>query len=157
MTGPAPEGSALTTVLAFDYGRRRIGVAVGNLIINTATPLTTLANTDQGPDWPALEKLCAEWCPDLLIIGLPVMLDGSPSANYPEVENFAQAMDERFSMPIVLVDEKLSSVEAKEQIKAARQSGLRRRTRSGDVDKFAAQVILRSWLNQRDQSPPDLA
>lgn len=149
MTGPAADNEALTTVLAFDYGRRRIGVAVGNLVINSATPLTTLQNTADGPDWSAIEQLYSDWEPDLLIIGLPLMLDGSPSANTPQVREFASALGKRFAAPQVLVDEKLSSAEAKEQLKASRQAGMRRRTRTGDVDKFAAQVILRTWLNER--------
>lgn len=139
----------VTTLLAFDFGRRRIGVAVGNAIIGSANPLVTIRHSVHGPDWMQIEKLMKEWQPDLVIVGLPLKTDGSPSENVPEVKAFAKSMQTRFAAAVELVDEKLSSVEAREQIKEARQSGLRRRTQAGDIDKYAAQVILRTWLNEQ--------
>ena len=141
--------SAITTLLAFDYGRRRIGVAVGNVITSSANPLTTVFQTGQGPDWHQIEKLVKEWQPELIIVGLPLKTDDTPSDNLDEVKAFADALKQRCGVNIELVDEKLSSTEAREQIKEARQAGLRRRTQAGDIDKFAAQVILRTWLNER--------
>lgn len=150
MSAPA----TVTTVLAFDYGLRRIGVAVGNALIESSNPLTTLHTRGDEPDWSALTRLVDEWSPELILVGLPLMLDDTRSTNAAAAERFAATLAGLTGREVLLVDEKLSSVEAREQIRESRQAGLRKRTRRGDVDKFAAQVILRTWLNQRDGRRP---
>lgn len=144
----ATERSAVT-LMAFDFGARRIGVAVGNALINTTNPLTTVRNQSDGINWSEIDQLIKEWQPDLIIVGLPLMLDGKPSSNTPAVEAFAAQVTERSQIDVVLVDEKLSSTEAREHLRASRRDGLRKRTQAGDIDKFAAEVILRTWLNQQ--------
>ena len=145
---------AVTTVLAFDFGFKRIGVAVGNATIGSTNPLTTLHSTGGEADWRALEALIKEWSPELILVGLPLMLDDTPSANAKAAERFAAKIAEISQREVLMVDEKLSSSEAREEIRESRQAGLRKRTRPGDIDKFAAQVILRTWLNQRDGRRP---
>lgn len=147
-------GASVATVLAFDFGYRRIGVAVGNASIETANPLTTVHTPGTKPDWPQILQLVKEWAPDLILVGLPLMLDDTPSANAPAAEQFGAELAIKSRLNVLMVDEKLSSAAAKEAIKSARQAGLRKRTRPGDIDKFAAQVILRTWLNQRDGRRP---
>ncbi len=151
MSSPA----TVTTVLAFDFGYKRIGVAVGNAMIESSNPLTTLHTTGSEPDWHALESLIKEWSPELIVVGLPLMLDDTPSANAGAAEQFAAKLAEISQRDVLMVDEKLSSAEAREEIRESRQAGLRKRTRPGDIDKFAAQVILRTWLNQRDGRRPE--
>ncbi len=146
--------TVMATVLAFDFGIRRIGVAVGNASIETANPLTTVHTPGTEPDWPQILKLVKEWAPDLILVGLPLMLDDTPSANASAAEQFGAELAAKSQRNVLMVDEKLSSAEAKEAIKSSRQAGLRKRTRPGDIDKFAAQVILRTWLNQRDGRQP---
>ncbi len=150
MSAQAP----VATVLAFDFGYRRIGVAVGNASLETANPLTTVHSSGADPDWTQILKLVKEWGPDLIIVGLPLMLDDTPSANAKAAEQFGAELATKSGRNVLMVDEKLSSAAAKEAIKTSRQAGLRKRTRPGDVDKFAAQVILRTWLNQRDGRQP---
>ena len=145
---------SVATVLAFDFGYRRIGVAVGNATIETSNPLTTLHTSGPEQDWAALEKLIKEWAPDLILVGLPLMLDDTPSANARAAEQFGVKLARLSQREVLMVDEKLSSTAAREELKRARQAGLRKRTRPGDIDKFAAKVILRTWLNQRDGRRP---
>ncbi|MEM7082427.1 MAG: Holliday junction resolvase RuvX [Pseudomonadota bacterium] len=145
---------AVSTVMAFDYGKRRIGVAVGSTLIGTANPLTTLHHTGD-PDWTAIDKLVREWGPDLLLVGLPLMLDDSPSANTVDAERFGANLQEHTGRKVIMVDEKLSSAAARDEIRARRQAGMAKRTQPGDIDKFAAQVILRTWLNQRGGRQPE--
>lgn len=147
----------ISTVLAFDFGRRRIGVAVGNVMLESANPLTTVHTTGDEPDWNAVVALVKEWSPDLVLVGLPLMLDDTPSANASAAEAFGHTLSELTGRKVLMVDEKLSSAAAREHLKTARQAGLRKRTRPGDVDKFAAQVILRTWLNHRDGRRPQPA
>jgi len=154
VTADLPDFAQVSGVIAFDFGQRRIGVAVGNARFETANPLKTITSTDEEPDWQAVASIIKEWQPDLVIVGFPKHLDDTPSANATEIESFAAQIEARHSLPVLLVDEKLSYAEAREQIKTSRQAGLRRRTRPGDVDKFAAQVILRTWLNERDGRRP---
>ena len=146
---------AVTTVLAFDFGYKRIGIAVGNVLIDTTNPLTTISAVGREPDWSALRRVLDEWSPDLLLVGLPLMLDGTPSPNANDARRFAARLQELSGVDVLMVDEKLSSLEAREGIRESRQAGLRRRTRPGDIDKFAAEVILRTWLNQRGGRRPD--
>ncbi|MFK8028878.1 MAG: Holliday junction resolvase RuvX [Gammaproteobacteria bacterium] len=143
------------TVLAFDFGYKRIGVAVGNATIDSSNPLTTVHTPGTEPNWAELEKLIKEWSPDLILVGLPLMLDDTPSANAKAAEQFGAKLARLSQREVLMVDEKLSSTAAREELKRARQAGLRKRTKPGDIDKFAAQVILRSWLNQRDGRRPE--
>ncbi len=146
--GPAPAGSPRpATVLGFDYGLRRIGVAVGETVTRTARPLAVVAAA-RGPDWPALDRLVAEWGPDALVVGIPYNLDGTPHALTRAAERFARRLAARYRLPVHRVDERLSSAAARAAIREARAAGrLRRPARRGARDRAAAQVILQAWLD----------
>ena len=132
-------------VLGFDYGRRRIGVAVGQTITRSATPVATLEATPAGPDWPRLLALVAEWRPTGLVVGVPYNADGTPHDLTHEVLAFASALGARTGLPVHTVDERLSSAEAEATLREQRAAG-RRRVAKADVDAAAACVILKGWL-----------
>lgn len=141
-----PSGQA-GLVLAFDYGRRRIGVASGNTLRRSASPLGAIANTAGGPAWSAVDSLIREWQPDLIVVGLPYNADGSESAMSAQVRAFAGELERRYALPVRMVDERYSSLEAESLLKAERESGARkRRVTKTDVDAAAACVILERWL-----------
>jgi putative Holliday junction resolvase len=136
--------------LGFDYGRRRIGVAVGGPATGRASPLAIVRCRDDGPDWTAVEGLVEEWRPDRLVVGLPYNDDGTESDMTRLVRRFAGRLQARFRIPVELVDERLSSREAEARLREARATGARRRrVRKEDVDMVATAVILQGWLDNQ--------
>ena len=133
------------TVLAFDYGLKRIGAAVGQALTGTASPLQAVAARDGKPEWSHIEALLDEWQPRALIIGLPYNLDGSRQDMTDRAEKFGRQLHGRFKLPVHPVDERLSSVEAERRLKELRQSG-RKRVRKTDIDSAAACILLENWL-----------
>lgn len=134
------------TVLAFDFGLKRIGVAVGDAITGTARPLPTLLNSAQ-IDWPALLRLINDWRPSALIVGLPLDEDGSEQAITVAARAFAVDLEARSKLTVHLTDERYSSRAADDALRDARASGrMTRRVRKGDRDGEAARVILEQWL-----------
>ena len=127
------------TLLAFDYGHRHIGVAVGQTLTGTATPLTTLTGHGSEPDWTALARLVEVWDPQTMVVGLPLNMDGSEQDTTRQARRFRGELLKRFGVPVHLVDERLSTREARERL--AREG----RWREGD-DAVAAQVILEGWF-----------
>ena len=143
-------GSRPPTVLAFDFGTRRIGVAVGNVVSQTARPLVTLRAVGGEPDWDAIADCVAEWQPGLVVVGVPYNMDGSPGELTGGALAFAAALGTRLGLEVATVDERLSSREAEEALRQRRREGsLGRRIRREDVDKEAACVLLRQWLEGR--------
>ncbi len=140
-----PERGAPVTVLAFDYGKRRIGVAVGQQITGSASPVGTAANSDSGPDWAAIDRLVAEWAPQQLLVGLPLHADGTPSPMTEDARSFAEALG-RFALPVAEVDERFTSLEAAAKLRTARAEGRRGRVRKDDIDAAAAVLIAERWL-----------
>jgi putative holliday junction resolvase len=140
------------TALGLDFGQRRIGVAVGSADTGGGTPLGAVANRADGPDWPALDRLVREWRPQVLVVGRPINLDGSRHALAPMVDRFCEQLADRYTLPVARVDERLSSLEAEERLRAARQSGRRgRRVRKEDIDAMSAVILLEShWLSGSD-------
>lgn len=132
--------------LAFDYGVRRIGVAVGDNLTASARPLATL-NHAQQPDWQALGKLVKDWHPAALIVGLPLAEDGSEQTLSLLARSFSAALQSRFQLPVYLADERFSSRSADDTLRERRSSGqMNRRVRKGDRDGQAARLILEQWL-----------
>ncbi len=127
------------TLLGFDFGPRKIGIAVGQTLTATASPLTTLRARGQRPDWNGIEALIHEWSPDALVVGLPRNMDDSETHLVPRIRRFAHRLEGRFRLPVHLVDERLTTLEAR------RLMGRRTRAREG-VDAVAAQLILETWL-----------
>jgi putative Holliday junction resolvase len=140
-----PEAQSAVTLLAFDYGLRRIGVAVGQTITRSASPLPTLPASAGTPDFVRIDALVREWRPDLLVVGLPLAADGGETAMSRAAETFAQAL-ERYGVTVARVDERHSSAEASATLKRARQSGARGRVRKADIDAAAAVTIAERYL-----------
>lgn len=134
------------TILAFDFGLRRIGVAVGQDVTGSASPLGVVANRESGVDHEAIAALIREWRPTTLVVGMPAHADGSPSEMQAPVEAF---MDElgRYELPVVAVDERHTSVEAERVLKQARAGGSRGRIRKEDIDSAAAVFIAERYLS----------
>ena len=137
---------AFSTVLGFDYGARRIGVAVGNALTGTARALEVVANGAQGPDWARVDGLMREWRPQVLLVGLPLTMDGEEQKNSAAARAFATALSNRFELPAHLVDERLSSVEAAQRFAQRRASGTAKRKQAAALDAVAAEVIVEQWL-----------
>jgi putative Holliday junction resolvase len=139
-TAPLP-----TTVLGFDFGTRRIGVAYGQRVTGTARALAVVANGAQ-PDWAHLDQLVRDWRPDALVVGLPLTLDGAEQDASRRARRFGAALGERYRLPVHEQDERLSSVEASARFAAARRQGTRRQKHAELLDAMAAQVIVESFL-----------
>lgn len=133
----APAGAPLT-VIGFDYGRRRIGVAIGQTVTGTASPLTTLPAHEGQPDWTRLRALLDEWRPDCAVVGLPVTADGAPHPLAEAIARFGRRLHGRFGLAVEYIDETLSSHEA------AALGG-----RDAALDALAAQLLLETWLTER--------
>jgi putative Holliday junction resolvase len=127
-----PDGHA-RTVLAFDFGLKRIGVAVGEPELRTAHPLPAVAAFSQ------IEKLVDEWKPAGLVVGLPTSVQGTPHAMTRQAEDFARRLEKRFKLPVTRVDERYTSVEAESRLK-----GLKKKA----VDSVAAQLILEQYFDE---------
>lgn len=143
---PAPGGAPRSgTVLAFDFGARRIGVAVGELQLGVAHPLETIDAQANDVRFARIEALVNEWRPALLLVGLPLALDGGEHAMTAHARRFAQRLRGRYGIETRLVDERLTSVEAERQV---RELGLDVRKMRTKVDQLAAKLILESYFNQ---------
>jgi putative Holliday junction resolvase len=138
------------TILAFDFGLRRIGVAVGQQITDSANPLDLVKNGDHGPDWSHIERLVAAWQPARLVVGLPLHADGAKSDIGVAASAFAADLG-RFGLPVEAVDERYSSLEAREQLKDERKRGRRGRIRKETIDSAAATLIAERWLKKTRQ------
>jgi len=145
VTAAAPPSPRLT--LAFDFGTRIIGIACGDTLTRTAGPRPALRASGGEPDWPAIRAAILSVGPDILVVGAPCNMDGTPSAMTRAAHEFALELARRFVLPVEEVDERGSSLEAAAGLKAARADGSRRRRVSREaVDSAAAAVILRRWF-----------
>lgn len=149
-----PENSAVSTpgplALGFDFGRLRIGVAVGDAITGSARPLCILPTRQQRPDWDAIARLIAEWRPDLLVVGAPRHADETANVITEAALRFSRQLQGRFHLPVATIDERLSSWEAGQR---SSKPG-RRRANASALDAQAAAVILESWFNHRRSLAP---
>lgn len=136
------------TVLGFDYGKARIGVAVANTLTRVATPQSTVTARDGVPDWAAITRCIQEWRPKRLVVGMPRKLDGSDSAMQEPIERFIRQLEGRYALPVDVVSEQLSSREAEQRLKSARQAGRKRKVRKEEIDQVAAAIILESWMQE---------
>ncbi|AER55757.1 Holliday junction resolvase RuvX [Pseudoxanthomonas spadix] len=134
------------TVLGFDVGSRRIGVAVGSAFGTGARALAVVDVHPGGPDWAALDRLRAEWKPDGLVVGDPLTLDGGDQPVRKRAQAFARELRLRYRLPVVLVDERSSSVEAAQRFAVDRAQGRRRKRDAAALDAVAAAVIVERWL-----------
>ena len=109
------------TLLCFDYGEKRIGVAVGQTVTSTATALETIIVRNKKPDWGAIGKLISEWKPDKFVVGHPFTLDGARQKMTELAEKFSRQLQHRYNTPVDLVNEQLSSYEARRELKSTRK------------------------------------
>ena len=133
-------------MLAFDFGTRKIGVAVGDTALRVAHPLTTIRSEATGQRFAAIGALISEWRPRTLVIGRPVHADGREHEMTARAERFARSLEGRFGLPVVRVDERFTTRIADA---ALRDAGVRGPGRRDARDAVAAQLILQSWLDLR--------
>jgi len=131
------------TLLGFDYGRKRIGVAVGQQVTQSATALTTVSARDGKPDWPAITRLIEEWKPDALVVGIPYHMDGSEQDMTRAAQRFCRQLEGRYRLPVHPADERLSSYIVESGLSGSGNAG-------HPIDPLSAQVILQDWLQQKE-------
>lgn len=134
------------TLLGFDFGMKNIGIAVGQELTRTANPLTAIKARDGIPDWDQIGQLLKEWQPGLLIVGLPLNMDGTEQEMTAAARRFGNRLHGRFNLPVEWQDERLSTYEALDHLGIRSKMDSRQRS---DVDQLSAQLILQSWLNQQ--------
>ncbi|MEJ1298103.1 MAG: Holliday junction resolvase RuvX [Candidatus Sedimenticola sp. (ex Thyasira tokunagai)] len=129
----------MSCLLGFDYGTAKIGIAVGQTVTSSATPLTTLRAVNQKPDWEGISRLIEEWKPQALVVGLPLDLDDSDAQVADKARRFARQLEGRYRLPVHMTDERLTSMEAR------RHFGKQPKNRD-ELDAVAAKLILETWL-----------
>ena len=152
-----PEPSVLSTdstVLGFNVGTRRIGVAIGSAFGVGARALAVVDVRADGPDWSALDRLLKEWQPQGLIVGDPLTLEGEDQPNRKRAHAFGRQMQQRYRLPVLLVDERSSSVEAARRFATERAEGRKRRRDAANLDAVAAAVIIERWLSAPHDATP---
>ena len=132
------------TVLAFDFGEKRIGVSVGETLLSLAHPLLTIDAEDNAAKFEQITSLLHEWQPALLIVGLPMTMDGDAHAMTALAQKFAQRLEGRFNLPVMMIDERLTSAEAAQSL---REAGITGRAQKQHLDQVAAQTILQSYFD----------
>lgn len=145
----APRASG--TVLAFDFGEKRIGIATGEFETGVAHPLETLHAETNDTRFARIGALIGEWHPVQLVVGLPLSMDGTEHALTRLARRFANRLEGRFATPVVLVDERLSSIDAEARL---RDSGVPARRQKEHVDAVAAQTILQDFFDACEREDP---
>jgi len=143
---------AAHTLLGFDFGERRIGLAVGDRETGLCSPLTTVHSKDGSIDWEAIGKIIDEWKPAACVVGVPVHMDGSESPMTQRAAKFGRQLHGRFAVTVHEADERSTSRQAESIIRDNRSKGGRRRAQKGDSDKIAATLILQHWLESGEPS-----
>lgn len=138
---PAPVG----TLIAFDFGHRRIGVAVGQTLTCTANALAVVM-VSREPDWKSIAGIVKDWKPAALIVGLPLATSGEETDMSSDARSFGGQLGERYNIPVFFQDERLTSFGAEQRFVEARARGSMRRKDAALKDAMAAQIILENWL-----------
>ncbi|HKJ17706.1 MAG TPA: Holliday junction resolvase RuvX [Xanthomonadales bacterium] len=139
-----PHGS----ILCFDYGKRRIGVAVGQTITGTATSLAVVSNGDK-PDWSEISRHVTEWKPSGFVVGLPLSVDGEETRMSARARAFGNKLSGRYGISVCYQDERLTSVDAQREFAVLRAAGGAKRKDAGRLDAVAAKIILENWLQNQ--------
>lgn len=142
----------LQRAMAFDYGTRQIGVAVGQTLTCRAEPVAVLRAKDGVPNWDDIARLISEWKPDILVVGLPLNMDGSPSEMSGRAEKFSRRLHGRYNLPVDCIDERLSTFEAKQSLRDSGRSPTS--YRDNPVDSLAAALLLETWLGNQTKETP---
>jgi putative pre-16S rRNA nuclease len=136
-----------TTVLGFDFGMKYIGVAVGQTITQSSQPLSSLRATAGIPDWAAIQSLLKEWNPSLLLVGVPLNMDGTEQPMTLQARHFAAALQRKTQLPIIEVDERLSTWEAKQRVSSQKKHKNPRSTAAlNEINATAAAILVEQWL-----------
>jgi putative Holliday junction resolvase len=136
-----------TTVLGFDFGTKYIGVAVGQTITHLATPLTSLHAIDGIPDWNMVKRLVDSWKPDLLLVGIPLNMDGTEQPMTTYARDFSLSLKKQTGLPIVEVDERLSTWEAKQRVSEKKKhKNPRSKAALSDINATSAAILVEQWL-----------
>ena len=135
----------IQSVLGFDFGTKKTGVAIGQRVTATAAPLSPLVMRDGIPDWTLIERLLKEWQPQALIVGLPLNMDDTESELSHLARKFARRLHGRFNLPVFMVDERLSSRAARDLLDEVAE---RRKGKKPSLDSTAAALMVESWLAQ---------
>lgn len=133
----------MQTLLGFDYGSHKIGIAVGQSLTQSANPLTTLGSPRGKPDWPGIARLIDEWRPDALVVGHPYEMTDREASNAEPAKRFARQLGGRYHLPVHLIDERLTTREAWLEL------GVEANRDPTRVDAYAAKLILETWLRNR--------
>ena len=141
----------MASVIGFDYGERRIGVAIGVLDINSANPLTTLIVPNTGIPWDKITTIINEWKPDTLVVGCVEHVTQNNNAIQKHVRDFCKNLHSRYHLPVETIDESYTSVKAYEVLKDLRSKG-RKKIHKTDIDKASAAIILDSWFSSKLES-----
>lgn len=142
------QDTSVLTVLAFDVGSRRIGVAVGNSLSASARPVGVLDVFENGPDWPALDAWMRDWIPNAVVVGNPLTQDGENQPARDKAIAFARSVHARYAKPVSLMDERNSSIEAAQRFAESRARGEAKRHQADQLDAWAAVIILERWFLQ---------
>lgn len=142
-----PPATTITTLMAFDWGTQKIGVAVGQRLTGTASPLPEIKARDGIPNWETITTLINEWQPQALVVGIPTNMDGTPSDLTPRARKFGNRLNARFNLPWFPVDERLSSFAARKAIAANAQERGSKPRKGKAVDSIAAALIMETWLH----------
>ncbi|BFM50531.1 Holliday junction resolvase RuvX [Marinomonas sp. THO17] len=145
-SGETVKPNTTQSVLGFDFGTTRIGVAIGQSLTGTAQPLSPVKAQDGIPNWQTIEKIFTEWQPDAVVVGLPLDMDGTENEMCLRARKFARRLHGRFNLPYHMMDERLSSYEAKGQVIA---DGGKRNFKENSVDGLAAKMILETWFAEQ--------
>ncbi|WMY96357.1 MAG: Holliday junction resolvase RuvX [Arsenophonus sp.] len=133
------------TIIAFDFGTISIGIAIGEEIIAIAHPLTTLTTKNGHPNWLDIEKILQEWNPKLAIVGLPLNMDGTEQTTSKQARKFANFLNLRFNIKVILYDERLTTTEARAYLF---NIGGYKALNKSKIDALSAFIILKNWLEK---------
>lgn len=130
-------------LLSFDFGMKRIGVAIGQTVTKSARPLETLNAKQGNPDWLQIARLIKKWHPDAIVVGIPLNMDGSDQPITNDAKQFAEKLRQETNLPVYEMDERLTTKDAREQLF---NKGGYKALQSGQIDQIAAQLILQNWF-----------
>ncbi len=134
-------------LIGFDFGMKHIGVAIGQTVTKTARPLDTIRAKAGEPNWQAITKLINKWLPDAMVVGIPLNMDGTDQPISHDARQFANALRERFHLPVHEIDERLTTKDARERLFT---EGGYKALQDGQVDRLAAQLILQNWFAEKN-------
>lgn len=139
----------MSTVMVFDFGLQRTGVAVGNTIVGTASAVETLQSINNKPNWDGISRLIKQWGPSQLVVGMPKQLNGEDTPLTAPIEKFCNQLNGRYNLPVAQANEQFTSIEAGRRLKEVRQAGRKRKVKKEEVDQISAVIIFENWYQNQ--------